>query len=488
MFFREDAAEFVAAVNSALQQVRPSLELDLIDVLCGGPDDIGPNLPSEDIAASLDQRERAREELAATTAGRLIAQWPDVRAGLEKLRDSMAAARRLALAVSYPEIGLALQRVDPGYAEKLAEAIIAEGDETIDYLWRWLHEGNGATEATRRMRLEQARAAFATGRPSLLSALIAGYARWLGDAVALEEERAFGLELAARSEGGLAGEWFTSLRVDAGAPFAYFTELIRQLPAFTPDPNQLRMGFYLVVATTEMPRDEPRRALVAALLDRFVEAPTLGDFVNFRLMKSASRYFDEVRRFLYARLERARSGAAGYEVIPQDFGFLPSIETAADHASWLEEGWREALADEHPHGHSPGHRIFLKMFAHSANALEQFFVSRVAATVDVRELRSVAAVLQQVPGDGVPWMPAVIRAVLLRAKTDFSLHYDEVEETLLDACVPSAWGWEGDQPDADTRTVLENLRRLASEWAHDAVMSGFFIRALAIAEERYRRR
>lgn len=487
LFFPDDTEQFVSAVCTALSQVRTSRELDTIDVLCGGPDDIGPNLPSENFVESFHQRERQREELAAVTARRIVAQLPDVSGARTWLHGVMAAARSAGLAVSYPEIGLALANQGRDYADQLAATIITAGDETIDYLWRWLQEGNSAAATTRQVRLTQARDACGVGRPSLTAALIAGYARWLGEASTTDAEREFGLYLAARSEGRLAGEWLSSLRIEADSPFAYFAELVRRLPEFTPDPHQLRMGFYLVVALTELPPEEQRRALVAALLARFVAAPELGDFVDFRLKQSATRYFDEVRRFLYARLARFRASPKGYEVVPHHFGFLPPIEDSANLAAWLDEGWREVLVEE-SHGYSPAHRLFRKIFVQSGNALERFLVDRIAATGDAGELRSIAAILQQTPGEQTPWLPAVMRAALVRARGDFAAQQDEVEEALLDACVPSMWGFENDKPDEETRTVLENLRRLASEWAHDTVMSVFFARALATAEQRFQRR
>lgn len=489
-FYHNDTAEFVAAVNAALPQVRLSLELDTLNVLCGGPDDIGPNLPTGDVVETYHQRERLREDLAAATARRLIEQSPDARVALRWLHDLTAQAERFNLAVSYAEFGLALEKTDPDYAARLSEAIIGGGDETIDHLWRWLHDGGSASDASRQARLQQARAALATARPSLLAALVAGYARWLGQPATTEEERTFGLKLAARSEGKLAGEWLTALRVEANSPFAYYGELIRALPGFTPDQHQLRMGFYLVVALTELPRDEQRRAVVAALLARFVTVPALGDFVDFRLKESATRYFDEVRRFLYARLAHSRAKGTvirGYEVIPHHFGFLPPIDEPENLPAWLEEGWQEVLAGD-PHPYDPAHGIFRKIFACSTEALERFLSEHVAAATAIRELQSVAAILQQAPREETPWLPAVLRAALVRARSHFPAHAPEIEEALLDACVPSVWGFDGDQPDAKTRTALAALRQLASEWAHDPVMAGFFARALATAEQRFRSR
>jgi hypothetical protein len=240
-----------------------------------------------------------------------------------------------------------------------------------------------------------------------------------------------------------------------------------------------------------LPPDETRRAVLREILGRFVAAPELGDTAAFALGEAAPRYFDEVVGFLHSRVGHARTQenkGVRYQALPFEFTALPPVpaDAQASVRRWQENLWQELLA-AHPWRHDEAHRLFRIAFARSTDALEAFLFERAKQAVTPRELESVVAVLQQEQRGTVPWLPAVMRQVLLTVRERFAPAASEVEGKLTGACLPSTWGWKGDKLDEATLTVLETLRRLCAEWAHDPVMGAFLQKTLAEAETRYRR-
>lgn len=486
-FYEDETPEFSDALKAALAAVPDSIERDLLAACAGTPADFTPNAPEAEIGAEFEERRQARTRHAAATAVRVAQQYPDPLALIERLRWLSAEAARFHYRMLEPDLGRALCRLAPDYAMRLAEALIPAGNSSVDWLWRPLLEDAPLPEQ-RAERLRLARVAAAANRASLTAVVIGSLGRWARHAPADKDEAAFVLDLADRTAASHTSDWLASLHIEAAAPLELWLEVVNRLPDVPDDPAAQSTAAYQIVDLAKLPPDETRRALLTALLTRLVPLPKLEDTFSFALGEAARDHFDAVMHFLVARLDRARAGGApvsGYQFLPHRFNSLPpaSREVAAP---WQEKIWSR-LTSATASGSEPAHRLFRKAFARSGDAYEEFLRTKATEAESVAELKSIAAILSQLPREPAPWLPAVIRRILESSRSRFADSTAEIEEALLEACVPSSWGWAGNQHDESTRAVLESLRRLRSEWNHDSLMRRFLERALREAEQRYRR-